>query len=146
VQPTSVDIYRQSGTLVYRLVSQQPEILLITTRRGHWTIPKGIVEPHLSPAESALQEAYEEAGVRGKLVEQSVGRFTYPKWGGVCTVEVFLLEATELLGSWPEDDFRRRRWSAILTAAEMVKYDQLGDVIRRAERPIRLRHRPGDQG
>jgi 8-oxo-dGTP pyrophosphatase MutT (NUDIX family) len=145
VQPTSVDIYRQSGTLVYRFVSQQPQILLITTRKGQWTIPKGIVEPHLSPAESALHEAHEEAGVRGKLVEPSIGRFTYTKWGGVCTVEVFLLEATELQASWPEDDFRRRRWSAIRTAAEMVKYDQLADLIRRAERPIRLRHKLGEK-
>ena len=137
---SSVDIYRQSGVLAYRIGSQQPEILLITTRKGHWTIPKGIVEPDLGPAESALNEAYEEAGVRGRLAAKSIGRFQYAKWGGTCTVEVFLLEATELLDSWPEADFRRRRWAPIPAAAEMVRYDQLAELIRRADAPIRRRH------
>ena len=144
MQPTTVDIYRQSGALVYRPEPQQPLILLITTRKGHWTIPKGIVEPDLSPAESAVNEAYEEAGVRGRLVEESIGRFSYPKWGGICTVEVFLLEAVELLPGWPEDDFRRRRWTAIRSAAEMVKYEQLADLIRRADQPIRRQCRAGE--
>ena len=137
---SSVDIYRQSGVLVYRIASRRPEILLITTRKGHWTIPKGIVEPELSPAESAVNEAYEEAGVRGRLVEKSVGRFQYAKWGGTCTVEVFLLEATEMLASWPEADFRRRRWMPVSAAADRVKFQQLADLIHRAEKPIRRRH------
>lgn len=137
---TSDDIYRQSGVLVYRIESQQPEVLLITTRKGHWTIPKGIIEPDLSPGESALVEAYEEAGVRGRLVEKSIGRFQYAKWGGICTVEVFLLEATELLENWPEADFRRRRWTTIRSAAEMVKFDRLAELIRQAEESIRSGH------
>ena len=131
------DIYRQSGVIAFRFASQQPQILLITTRKGHWTIPKGIVEPDLGPAESAVIEAYEEAGVRGRLIDGSIGQFRYAKWGGTCRVEVFLLEATELLADWPEAYFRRRRWEAILTAAEMVKYDQLADLIRQAVEPIR---------
>ena len=136
-----VDIYRQSGVLAYRFTQQDPEILLITTRKGHWTIPKGIVEPDLNPAASAVNEAYEEAGVRGTLVENSIGRFQYRKWGGTCSVEVFLLEASELLASWPEAYFRRRRWLPIQSAAEWVKFDGLADLIRRAEKPIRRRHR-----
>jgi len=97
------------------------------------------VEPNLGPAESALNEAFEEAGVRGRMVGNSIGRFRYPKWGGMCNVEVFLLEATQLLPTWPEADFRRRRWMPILMAAEMVKFDQLADLIRRAYRDILTR-------
>ena len=133
----SVDIYRQSGVLAYRITSQQTQILLITTRKGRWTIPKGIVEAGMTPAESAANEAYEEAGVRGRLIEKSIGRFQYPKWGGTCRVEVFLLEAAELLESWPEGEFRRRQWTAVPAAADMVKFDQLGDLIRTADDHIR---------
>ena len=138
----SVDIYRQSAALVYRFSCGQPQLLLITTRKGRWTIPKGIVEPDLSPAQSAQNEAFEEAGVRGNLVEKSIGQFQYRKWGGTCTVEVFLLEATRMLPAWPEDDFRQRRWMPLSAAAEMVKFDQLGDLIRRAGKHIRLRDQP----
>ena len=136
----SIDIYRQSGVLVYRLSCGQPQLLLVTTRKGRWTIPKGIVEPDLSPAESARSEAFEEAGVHGELVEESIGRFRYRKWGGTCTVEVFLLEATKMLPVWPEDDFRQRRWMPLSTAADTVKFAELSDLIRRAESHIRLRH------
>ena len=60
--------YRQSAVIPYRLTQQietgppSVEVLLITSRkRKRWVIPKGIVEPKLSPLESALKEAYEEA-------------------------------------------------------------------------------------
>jgi 8-oxo-dGTP pyrophosphatase MutT (NUDIX family) len=143
LDPTALDIYRQSGALVYRLESQKLQILLITTRKGHWTIPKGIVEPDMSPAESAMNEAYEEAGVRGRLVQESIGRFQYRKWGGTCRVEVFLLEATELLAIWPESYFRRRQWMSLQDAADLVKFEELAELIRRADQPIRRLHRTG---
>ncbi len=140
MDPPPLDIYRQSGALVYRFESKQLQLLLITTRKGHWTIPKGIVEPDMSPAESALNEAYEEAGVRGHLVKESIGRFRYRKWGGTCSVEVFLLEATELVAIWPESFFRRRQWMSFDDAANLVKFDELADLIRSADQPIRRLH------
>jgi 8-oxo-dGTP pyrophosphatase MutT (NUDIX family) len=126
--------YRQSGVLVYRCAASQPQILLITTRKGHWTIPKGVVEPDLGPAQSAAQEAYEEGGARGRVESQSLGSFEYPKWGGICRVEVFLMEVSEVAPHWPEERFRRRKWVDIPTAAAMVKFDQLAKLIRQVGR------------
>ncbi|MCS7006397.1 MAG: NUDIX domain-containing protein [Thermoleophilia bacterium] len=34
---------------------------------GTWALPKGLVDPGESPAETALREAYEETGVRARL-------------------------------------------------------------------------------
>ena len=63
-----IDIYRQSGILPYKFVDGNIFLLLITSRKGNrWIIPKGIVEPHLTPVESASQEAFEEAGIEGAL-------------------------------------------------------------------------------
>jgi 8-oxo-dGTP pyrophosphatase MutT (NUDIX family) len=137
VETASPIIYPQSGVLAFRRVSREPEILLITTRKGHWTIPKGLVEPELGAAASAANEAFEEAGVRGRLAPESIGGFEYPKWGGVCRVAVFLLEATELADRWPEDGFRRRRWLQLPEAAAAVKFPLLANLIRRAEAIIR---------
>ena len=54
--------YRQSAVIPYRLTDRTGtdfsavEILLITSRkRKRWVIPKGIVEPYLSPLESATR-------------------------------------------------------------------------------------------
>ena len=62
--PSPESIYRQSGAVPFRIRDGAIEVLLITSQTsGHWIIPKGIVEPELSSAASAAQEAYEEAGV-----------------------------------------------------------------------------------
>ena len=60
--------YRQSAVIPYRLREGRVEILLITSRKGkRWVVPKGILEPELTPAESAAKEAREEAGVSGRI-------------------------------------------------------------------------------
>ncbi len=43
------------------------EFLLVRTRAGRWTFPKGGVDGDRSFAAAAAREAYEEAGVRGRV-------------------------------------------------------------------------------
>ena len=45
----------------------EPEFLLVRTRNGHWTFPKGGVDEDATPADAAAREAYEEAGVKGTV-------------------------------------------------------------------------------
>src|SRR5438034_4479877 len=65
--------YRRTRQLVaavcFRILSTDIEFLLVRTRRGRWTFPKGGTEPGLSRAQSAALEAYEEAGVHGRIEE-----------------------------------------------------------------------------
>ena len=123
-------MYNQSGVIPIRFREGSLEILLITSRRKkHWVIPKGIIEGELSPQESALEEAYEEAGIRGAVDPEPVGRYQYNKWGGICTVEVFVMRVEEELGTWPEDFFRERRWVDLPTARSMVDNPDLVKLI-----------------
>lgn len=57
---------------------------MITSRnKGKWIIPKGVIEPCMTPQGSALQEAFEEAGVDGDVDEIPIGKFEVEKkWGG----------------------------------------------------------------
>ena len=67
--------YTQSSVIPYRIHEGRPEIMVISSRKGkHWIVPKGIVEPDLSPADSAAKEAFEEAGIAGKASGSSIGR------------------------------------------------------------------------
>ena len=46
------------------------KIVLVTSREKKlWILPKGNVEKKLSRKESALLEAYEEAGLKGKIMD-----------------------------------------------------------------------------
>jgi 8-oxo-dGTP pyrophosphatase MutT (NUDIX family) len=122
--------YPQSGVIPFKMVNSEIEILLISTKsRRHWITPKGLIEDGLTPAETAIQEAYEEAGIQGELFNSNVGIYRYQKWGGTCEVEIFLLAVTRLLDRWPEDYFRERVWRTIDEARTMVKYKGLSDIL-----------------
>ena len=124
--------YQQSGVIPYQVEQDKVEVLLITSRRrGRWIIPKGVIEPGMSAAESAAQEAYEEAGVRGDVSPIPLGEYEYDKWGGVCTVKVFTMEVQLVLETWPESDTRQRRWMSVELAAQSVEERQLQQLIRR---------------
>lgn len=121
--------YRQSAVIPYRVRDGGLEFLLITSRkRKRWVLPKGIHEPHLSAGESAAQEALEEAGVRGRVSAQPVGRYDYRKWGGTCTVEVYTLGVEEVLERWPEQ-FRTREWLPPEEAASRVDEPAVSDLL-----------------
>jgi 8-oxo-dGTP pyrophosphatase MutT (NUDIX family) len=51
------------------------EFLLVQTRGGRWIFPKGGVEPGLTQAQSAALEAFEEAGVHGRIEEMPFARY-----------------------------------------------------------------------
>ena len=55
------------AAVCYRLRDGELEFLLVRTRNGHWTFPKGRVEEDASNADAAAREAYEEAGVKGSV-------------------------------------------------------------------------------
>ena len=122
-------MFIQSGVIPYRCRQGEVEVLLITTRkRKRWIIPKGVVEPALSPADSAAKEAWEEAGILGRVIQPSLGAYHYDKWGGTCQVEVFLLQVETALESWPEV-WRDRQWLSLEEAANRVDETELKQMI-----------------
>ncbi|MGZ4788530.1 MAG: NUDIX domain-containing protein [Terriglobales bacterium] len=69
----------QVAAVCYRRRGEQLEFLLVQTDGGRWTFPKGNAEPGLSNAQSAALEAFEEAGVHGRIEEAEFARYTRRK-------------------------------------------------------------------
>ena len=67
------------AAVCFRILSTGIEFLLVRTRQGRWTFPKGGVEPGLTPAQSAALEAHEEAGVHGRIEEIAFVRYKLRK-------------------------------------------------------------------
>lgn len=121
--------YDQSAVVPFRLHKGRPRILLIRSRSGQrWIVPKGIREPNLTHAQSALKEAWEEAGVKGDVGDAPLGRCSYRKWGGTCRLEVYPLAVTDVADHWDED-FRERRWVSPKKAAALLQPKALGDLV-----------------
>jgi 8-oxo-dGTP pyrophosphatase MutT (NUDIX family) len=122
--------YQQSGVIPYRIKGSKVEVLLITSRRrGRLIIPKGIIDPGTTAVKSACKEAYEEAGIRGQPSITALGKYQYRKWGGTCTVEVFTLEVSSMLETWPESEVRRREWMSVKQAGKAVEEPALKKLI-----------------
>jgi 8-oxo-dGTP pyrophosphatase MutT (NUDIX family) len=121
------------------------EILLITTRRkGRWIIPKGWPKLRLPRHQTAAEEAFEEAGLTGRVRSRQVGSFRTRKRMGdrkvKCEIEVFPLAVTDQHRSWPEKGERRRRWMPLNKAAQVVRKKGLRRMLVSLHKnPSRLR-------
>ncbi|HRO32943.1 MAG TPA: NUDIX hydrolase [Brevundimonas sp.] len=111
------------------------EILLVTSRdTGRWVTPKGGRMRGLTDAQSAAQEALEEAGVEGRVTETPLGVFSYLKrlkrrGPRPTQVTVFALEAQVQHDDWREAAQRTRRWFRADRAAVMVDEPDLAALI-----------------
>src|SRR5688572_24378218 len=70
---------RQAAAIPFRTKGGKAEILLIRRKGRPWGIPKGSIDPGHTPRECALNEAEEEAGLHGELLEEPLGEFVYEK-------------------------------------------------------------------
>jgi 8-oxo-dGTP pyrophosphatase MutT (NUDIX family) len=108
---------RQVAALPWRLASDgELEFLLVTSRTSkHWLLPKGWPIPGKSGLESALQEAFEEAGIQAKGPDTPIGRYAFIKvlhdaTELPCTMAVYAVGNVEELTEWPEQGQRDRMW------------------------------------
>ncbi len=127
LKPTSVRDGRQVGALPWRLGGgRRLEFLLVTSRASrHWLIPKGWPMTGQSDRASAMQEAYEEAGIRGTGSTLPLGSYRFQKalFDGTempCIMSVYGMSDVVELEAWPEMEQRERRWIAQLEALEMI--------------------------
>ncbi|MBF0356606.1 MAG: NUDIX hydrolase [Alphaproteobacteria bacterium] len=113
----------QYAALPYRLVGGEPEVLLITSRETkRWILPKGNPKKHKKSFMVAAEEAFEEAGVKGKASEKPFYTFDSVKRlkSGrevPCRVRVFTLAVKKELAAWPEKNQRERAWMSFAEAA-----------------------------
>ena len=121
--------YNQSGVIPYRISAGELGVLLISSRKGtRWVIPKGVIEPDLSPTASAAKEALEEAGIEGLIHPVALGSYQRQKWGGTCTVEVFVMAVKVSHDAW-EESYRERRWTTIDNAIALVEEQGLKQLL-----------------
>ena len=130
---------RQVAALPWRAAADPShlEILLVSSRETRrWVIPKGWPMKGKSDAQAAAQEAYEEAGLDGRIAGKPVGDYPYLKRlkSGAArpvTVDVYPLEVTGEHAAWPEKGQRTLKWMSPIEAALAVQEPELRDLIAR---------------
>ncbi len=127
----------QIAALCHRGEGACKEYLLITSREtARWIIPKGWPIRGLKSNETALREAWEEAGViANEATDKPIGAYTYQKrksTGLEIPVKtlVYSVAVEELSEAFPEAHERTRRWVDAGTAAKMVNEAELKSIFR----------------
>ena len=127
----------QVAALCYKMTDDGMKVLLITSRgTGRWIVPKGWPIEGKNGPESALQEAWEEAGVsRADIEEEPMGYYDYAKGldNGLSIpieAQVYMTRVRELKSAYPEVDQRERRWFTPAEAADLVDEPDLKAILR----------------
>lgn len=123
-------IFDQSAVIPYRKNDDGSiDIMLVTTKEGNWTIPKGTIEDDLSPRASAAKEALEEAGISGKVKKKKVGTYSYKKWGENYFVKVYKMKVKKIYSKWDEKHFRERLWIPLKKVSKFINHENLLSII-----------------
>jgi 8-oxo-dGTP pyrophosphatase MutT (NUDIX family) len=128
------DLRTQFAALCYRIKDDKLQFCIVTSRRSkRWIVPKGWPMHGETPMDAAATEAFEEAGVRGKIYPRPIGVFSYYKVRSQdelpCMAVVYPLKVKKILKRWPEDRERERKWVSRKKAAQMVDDPELSVII-----------------
>jgi 8-oxo-dGTP pyrophosphatase MutT (NUDIX family) len=114
------EILEQAGAVVYRRGQDGFRVLIVRARKNpsDWIFPKGHIEEHETPAEAAVREAEEEAGVTGRVVAQ-LPALTFESGGRHLRVRYFLVEFT---GTRESKEQREVAWLPPSGAREQLSH------------------------
>ena len=121
----------QAGAIPFRRGPNGWEFLVITSRKGNWIFPKGVVGKEETPAGTALKECEEEAGVRGNIVGEAVGSYPDRRRKHPCSVQLFLLRYEDD-SDWKEEDIRQRLWCDFNEASKRLRKEPMRELLARA--------------
>lgn len=118
-----------------RQANGKVEFLLVRTRAGRWTFPKGGVDDDPTAAVAAAREAYEEAGVR---VHVEAAAFTsylhYKNSTDAHPVKAHLCSVMQV--ETPREPFRTPHWFSADRAKRRLREERPGFYAEELERVV----------
>ena len=128
-----------AGIVIYRNESDGRRYLLLHHRDGgHWSLPKGHIEPGESPENAALRETREETGIADiEIIPgfRTVSRYQFTRGDTPVDKDVIYF-----LGRTTQQDVRISpehtawQWADYRTALATLTYDDTKQVLHHVER------------
>lgn len=116
--PTGDKVKERYGTLPFLAKDNDLYVVLVTNQSGNkWIFPRGQLEADMTPAEAALMESYEEAGLIGRILSDLRGQCTRDD-GSIH--HLYPMKVILMLEEWPEDSIRKRQVVKFKKAMQML--------------------------
>lgn len=130
---------KSCGALVFRRFHGNTELLLIKhANGGHWSFPKGHVEPGETEVETALREIKEETGI-DVIIDPSFREvISYsPKKDTQKDVIYFIARAQNYDYTPQEEEIAQIKWVEINRAHTILTYDNDKQLVNKAKQVIK---------
>ncbi|MGI9426065.1 MAG: NUDIX hydrolase [Hyphomicrobiaceae bacterium] len=113
------------GIIPFDMKGEAVALLFVTSQtRGRWILPKGQPKPGETQAEACHREGFEEAGIRGIVLEEYPSTVLIGKKTGIGVEQVpvtyFPYLVQEQFDDWPEMEKRQRHWALVEDAPKVT--------------------------
>ena len=123
------------GAIPFDIKDDRIAMLFVTSqRRGRWILPKGDLKAKESHKQGCKREAFEEAGVKGKILKDFPITVTISKSGTAnlnsTAVTYYPMLVTKQHDDWPEKAKRERHWALLEDATRVTDREDFHHVIK----------------
>jgi 8-oxo-dGTP pyrophosphatase MutT (NUDIX family) len=131
-----------SGGIVFRVVNQEIEVVLLQDLKSRWSIPKGHIESGETPEKTAVREVAEETNLTGLKVISKLDKihFFYRMEGKLIFMMnfVYLIESTN-----PNDVLKTEEDAPWITDVKWFKAEEAYDILEYKATKVILREAIG---
>ena len=122
------------GAIPFDIKNDRIALLFVTSQvRGRWIWPKGKLKEGESHKKGCKREAFEEAGVKGFVIEDAplTNLITKSTKDGTADVAVtyYPFYVEEQFDKWPEEKTRQRHWALLEDAPRVTDRQDFLSVI-----------------
>ena len=123
------------GVIPFDISGGQVSIMFVTSqRRGRWILPKGNLKPDESHKKGCKREAFEEAGVKGRIMSELPMTHVVTKSsdGKLSQVAVtyYPMLVSKQVDEWPEQAKRERHWALLEDAERVTDREDFQQIIK----------------
>jgi ADP-ribose pyrophosphatase YjhB (NUDIX family) len=123
------------GVIPFDISGERIAIMFVTSqKRGRWILPKGNLKANESHQQGCKREAFEEAGIKGKILKNLplTHMISNSKNGEIYEVAVtyYPMLVSKQYDEWPEQEKRERHWALLDDALRVTDRIDFHNVIK----------------
>ena len=128
------------GIIPFAVRGDMIAVLFVTSQtRGRWILPKGRSKKGESDNEASLREAFEEAGIKGKVLTQfpmtvMIEKTVSDNEKERVPVTYYPMHVRKQVDEFPEKNSRERHWALLKDAPRVAYHKDYLEVIEQFKR------------
>ncbi len=139
MEESKMDYEKSCGGVIYKEQNEEKYFLVVHMQMGHWTFPKGHVEPNETEEETAVREIKEETNIDVELLSGFRKTTEYsPRPNAIKEVVYFIGRPVSEEISCQMSEVQEARWETLEKAKELLTYQSDKSILCLANHYLQL--------